>query len=96
VGYFKNGVEAYVIPGFRSAQAANICHIVGFGPLKTRNRLLAMNNICVIFDLDGTPQRLPGKRLNELSAKYIHVVNRMTTIIATKAVSSTQSLKYIG
>lgn len=54
VGYFKNGVEAYVIPGFRSAQAANICHIVGFGPLKTRNRLLAMNNICVIFDLDGT------------------------------------------
>lgn len=27
-----------------------------------------------------------GKRFNELSAKSIHVVNRMTTIIAAKAV----------
>jgi hypothetical protein len=28
-----------------------------------------------------------GKRFNELSDEHIHVVNRMTTIIATKAVS---------
>jgi len=51
VGHFKNGVEAYVN---QSTQAANIGHIVGLGPLDTRNQVLAMNNICVIFDLDGT------------------------------------------
>lgn len=39
VEYFKNAV-------YRP--------IVGMGPLETHNWLLAMNNICVIFDLDGT------------------------------------------
>lgn len=37
-----------------NSTAANIGHIVGLGPLETRNKFLAMNNICVIFDLDGT------------------------------------------
>lgn len=53
MGHFRNG-EAYVISGFQSAQAANIGHIISLGPFETHNRLLAMNNICVIFDLDGT------------------------------------------
>lgn len=52
--YFNNGVEAYVIPVLQSVQVANIGHIAGFGPLETRNQLLTMNTICVIFDLDGT------------------------------------------